>query len=351
MSEGTNAHPIDADRFRQHLLQARNQLQSMDSLDAPRGSIRKRSAAETGARADLAQLLGFLKQLLDPLPGTKTLHQDCYPFIGQDFLTELSDAVKAADEFTHDLPGKDEGDRDEQYDAIAERMRRHVLQALQVFDLGVGAAAESLDVAEFRQVADGITADIKKRYNVRDLERARAQGLKEAREQGLKDLGHYFDEVARGERRFAEALRALAAASLVSIFALSVSQFRPELDLSLGQQLSHLAVALPLAALAGYLGRQSGHHRAAALDAKQTAVRLRTLPLFAKNLGGTAGEEFWVEVGRGVFTKPEQLDEQKIVGVFSEMTDLMAKLGQASANLVSSASGQKPDETSASPQI
>lgn len=75
-------------------------------------------------------------------------------------------------------------------------------------------------------------------------------------------------------------------------------------DLETSQIVARLAIAVPLLALAAYLGRESAQHRQLARAYRSTAVQLKTVGAYADMLGDEGEQELLLLLGKAVYTGP-----------------------------------------------
>jgi hypothetical protein len=132
---------------------------------------------------------------------------------------------------------------------------------------------------------------------------------------GEGELALAFGGYAERERRVADVLRAVCALALLGITVLAaVLLFGRSGDgPTVSEELAHLAVGVPIAALAAYLGRESTRHRAAARWAHELELQLRTLNAYCEPLDGDARMQLRTDFGRRVFltdgAPPARVDE------------------------------------------
>jgi hypothetical protein len=127
-----------------------------------------------------------------------------------------------------------------------------------------------------------------------------------AGEVGSLSLGTHFGHYAERERKVADWLRwaSLGAIFLITILGVGILQF------GIGSTTEHprgtidwtrLALALPLIALASYLGREASRHRRIANWAAQREVQLKTLESYAAPMSETDRQALRVGFGRRIF--------------------------------------------------
>jgi hypothetical protein len=158
----------------------------------------------------------------------------------------------------------------------------------------VDRAAETIAarrlVAEARETRDQVKRVLR--------ETQRAAGVV-----GETRLAAHFAAYARRERRIANVLRvsSIAAALLITMVA-GVLLLNGRTDsLTTAQELAHIAVALPLAALAAYFGRESARHRTSSKWADELEIQLLTFDAFCEPLDDAARTRLRSEFGRRVF--------------------------------------------------
>lgn len=163
-------------------------------------------------------------------------------------------------------------------------------ETMRVLDRAAETIAARRLVAEARDARDEVKRVLR--------ETRRAAGVV-----GETRLAAHFAAYARRERRSADLLRvsSIAAALLITAVAGVLLLDGKTDSLTTSQQLAHLAVALPLAALAAYFGRESGRHRTSSKWADELEIQLLTFDAFCEPLDDDAKTRLRSEFGRRVF--------------------------------------------------
>ena len=137
----------------------------------------------------------------------------------------------------------------------------------------------------------------------RDQTREILQDTRQAAgEVGALSLGIHFQEYATRESRIADRLRA-AALLVVAVLTLATAVFLfGGAPTTVGmQELVRLSIAVPLIALAGYLGREASRHRRIANWARQREVQLKTLDAFVAPMSDEDKQKLRLQLGGRVF--------------------------------------------------
>jgi hypothetical protein len=217
----------------------------------------------------------------------------------------------------------------------------HFEQFLRALVFALRSAVEIMYAGERKRTGlrllDEIADRLEARLHVRNLRETRDEAetvlrttKRTAGQTGSVVLEEHFERFGRQERRTANTLRFLCVLVLLATTAAAVLIVRVTDDLSTGEQLAHLSFALPLALLAGYLGRESGRHRATANWARRLEVRLRTIEAYCEPLGEEAQRVLREAFGRHLFlTEPSsEREERDVESGPSAVTDLARVLEQ-----------------------
>lgn len=143
-------------------------------------------------------------------------------------------------------------------------------------------------------------------------------------------LATHFASYAQAQRRIANLLRAASIAALLAITAIAaVLLFGGVSDnLTTAEELARLTVALPLAALAAYLGRESSHHRAASQWASELELQLLTIDAYCEPLADETRMQLRTDFGRRVFLTTGAVPGEHIEmspSVASDVTGLLQR--------------------------
>ncbi|WP_433504876.1 hypothetical protein ACQP04_35915 [Pseudonocardia halophobica] len=175
-------------------------------------------------------------------------------------------------------------------------------------------------LSEAQIIADIASERLRTRQLVSETEAARDAAVnastsarKAAGATAAGSLASHFADHATEQKASADRLRIGASALLIviSIFA-GVVVFRAELtnraDIT---ELAKVAITLPLAALAAYLGREASRHRRAADWSRQLEIQLRTLDAFIAPMSDQEQNRQRVELGRRVFGASDVKEAEK----------------------------------------
>lgn len=154
-------------------------------------------------------------------------------------------------------------------------------------------------MSEAQQAADEVRQTVR---HVKEVAGATARGA----------LAEHFSDLAEGQRRVANVLRLsvialLVAVTLLTTWSISLHASAISSWLDLGRR---AAVTLPLLALAGYLGRESGHHRRTAEWADAITVQLRTIRAYTDGLPAELRDHIRAEFGNKIFSHGPLLSDQ-----------------------------------------
>jgi len=121
---------------------------------------------------------------------------------------------------------------------------------------------------------------------------------------GATSLGHEYHNYATREARTATVLRRWAIA-VTGVIAVLAFWFNARLsEATIAVELLRLSVAIPLAALAGYLARESSKHRREANWARERAIALHTMPAYVAESNKDDGHALRQALGMRVFGAP-----------------------------------------------
>jgi hypothetical protein len=162
------------------------------------------------------------------------------------------------------------------------------------------------------------------------------------------EFARHFGDYARDERSTANLLQVAAVVVIVAITVLAaVLVLVIQSDGSgsdVGNEIAKLALTVPLAALAAYLGKESSRHRRDAQWAAAIEVQLLSVDSYAQTLADTDREQLRRELGRRGFAVP-RTDSQQADGAEngpSAVADLAGLLEQATNAVKSLAGSSEP---------
>lgn len=123
---------------------------------------------------------------------------------------------------------------------------------------------------------------------------------------GSDSLAAYFAELAKVEERSARNWSSIAIASLVAMttIAVVVLVVGAQNDNDWTEQLLHLALTLPIAALAAYASTVASRHRHQSWWARTTAAQLHTIGTYVEPLSESGRARVLEQVGLRVFAQP-----------------------------------------------
>jgi hypothetical protein len=174
-------------------------------------------------------------------------------------------------------------------------------------------------------LASEVKDQIGARQVIRDDDRAQAEQRSKASDAAVKLLEDVYEKYAERENDKANLLRSWAIGTLVVIagFALTVN-FRTD-DLTVGVELLRLSVTVPLAVLAGYLGRESSRHRRFARWADARSIHLQSFRVFTDSLG-EQGNELRRALGEKIFgSTADTPGTDAEPGMFDDLTSALAQ--------------------------
>ncbi len=146
------------------------------------------------------------------------------------------------------------------------------------------------------------------------------------RDDGAAALGDDLASLATRDLKTAERFQtsSIVIQALIVMLAAAILFGSPLATGSLHGDLTRLAVGVPLAALAGYLGRRSTRHRDRAERAHDLALHLRHLRSYTSPLGDEDKHRYRVELGQRGWPPqdPPQADAEPMAGVAEELARL-----------------------------
>jgi hypothetical protein len=182
-------------------------------------------------------------------------------------------------------------------------------------------------------------------------ERARDETLtvldsakKAAGEVGSVEQAVHYKNFANSERKTANILRYSVVAILIAVTALAIatlSTLKSE-DLRFAE-ISKLAIVLPLAVLAAYLGRESGRHRATADWSQELAMQLQTFDAFTEPIEDDVRSRLRAKFAGQVFgasTRPS-VEVERGPSVSAEVIKLLETLGAVTSSIQKKSAPEK----------
>lgn len=146
--------------------------------------------------------------------------------------------------------------------------------------------------------------------SAKSAERASAAAREAAGSAGNSSLAVHFAQLAKGEARAALGWSAGTIAALLAMISTStaLSLFKV-FDSVWSSIIGHLAVLLPMAAVAAYTARIAHHHRQSALWSSSTSVQLKSIAAYAEQFGSEESREsLLISLGTRVFSAPDTAD-------------------------------------------
>ena len=223
---------------------------------------------------------------------------------------------------------------------LATTLRQWLGEAVDAFvavikDLTAQGRVFPRDRAEALRLAGEIRGKLETRQLIHEASRALNETLRVRDEvqvaAGAVGAGHagaFYEEHAKREYRTANQLRA-AVACLLTAMTVGVLVFVSRLEpLTLGSELVRLSATIPIALLAGYLGREASGHRASANWAKELAIALRTLPAYSEPLGSD-GTELRRALGIRVLAAESGRSRPDGSGLYDDFAHAVTALGKA----------------------
>lgn len=156
------------------------------------------------------------------------------------------------------------------------------------FGTHLGAAQIMLDLVQSRSQVEDVLASAREA----------------AGEVGSISLGIHFQSYANRERRSANVLRGGALTvtlALIALTAFLILTVPTDVNATSPADLLRLSLALPVAALAGYLGREASRHRRVANWAQQREVQLMTVEAYVAPMSEKDKQKVRLDLGRKVF--------------------------------------------------
>jgi hypothetical protein len=160
---------------------------------------------------------------------------------------------------------------------------------------------------------------------------------------GESSLAQHFGEYARAEGWQANVLRIACVLTLLSIVAVAVVLLgdKHASELNTPHELARLAITVPLAVLAAYLGREATRHRRVARRAREMEIQLQTVDAFTHPLPDELRDKLRTELGQQVFAPPPvDHEDEKATGP-SVVTDA-STLIESVADLLKAAAASRP---------
>lgn len=151
---------------------------------------------------------------------------------------------------------------------------------------------------------------------------------------GSMALGMFFTDRAASERKTADQLRAGVIFLLVLIAAVAAwILFLSPLDSdTLGREFARLSTTVPLAVLAGYLGRESSRHRNTADRSEEFGAHLKHLDGYVSQLSEEERRRYRYELGQSAYV----MDKHSVGDVNSSgLVEEVARLVEAVKGLAS----------------
>lgn len=198
--------------------------------------------------------------------------------------------------------------------ALTERLRRDMSVALHQARQVIVAEGDDeerelalpnlADLAQFFDLTETDEAAVRAQHAQRAAEESAARAREAAGDTGTHVLAGGFQAVTTKEKdaadryRWATILLLLVSAGESAYFALDAE------GLETPQLLARLTIAVPLLALAAYLGRESAQHRQFSNSYRFTAVQLQSVAAFADMLPDDRGYELIHDLGKAVYTGP-----------------------------------------------
>lgn len=181
------------------------------------------------------------------------------------------------------------------------------------------------DRAKALNLASEVKDQIGARQVLRDDDRAQAEQQTKASNAVVKHLEGVYERYAARENRTADVLRGGAIGMLVLIAGIAwVVNFGAH-ELTAGVELLRLSVTIPLAVLAGYLGRESSRHRRFARWADERSIHLQSFRVYADSLG-EQGNELRRAIGTKFFGAiADSPGPEPEPGMFDDLTSLMGQ--------------------------
>jgi hypothetical protein len=207
---------------------------------------------------------------------------------------------------------------------------------------GLGAAVEAFVAVvnerlasyvisqEERTTALNLASEVKEQIGsrrlIREHDRAKAEQQAQASDAAVQLLEDVYEKYARRENRTANLLRGGAIGMLMLIAGAAAAVSFPAHDLTAGVELLRLSVTLPLALLAGYLGRESSRHRRFARWADARSIHLQSFRVYTDSLG-EQGDEMRRALGEKIFASFVDIsDADEEHGILDPVTSVLAQV-------------------------
>lgn len=297
-------------------------------------------AGERDAIDATLEALSFVKRFfdgLDEIPNLKTSIEDDYGIIMEleNLPTYFREIKVAAEQYWKDErppPG---------LSTVMELASESIVRQFENIPVRVRSHAEKNPDVRVRgeafQFLDSYIDQIATRKVLAQAEQARDKTIevlnsakKAAGEVGATEQAVHYKNFADSERRTATFLRYVVISILVAmaVTALLIVSSAQSNGFTL-TELSKLAVVLPLAVLAAYLGRESGRHRVTANWAQELAMQLLTFDAFSAPLDENARIELRAKFAAQVFgvsTRPN-FEAEHGPSVAADVIKLLETLG------------------------
>jgi hypothetical protein len=137
-----------------------------------------------------------------------------------------------------------------------------------------------------------------------EAERVLSDTRRAAGATGETSLAQHFGAYATKELWNANVLRALCVLALLAIAggAALLLAGKQATELTTTREIAKLAITIPIAVLAAYLGREATRHRKIARRARELEIQLQTVDAFTHPLPESLRDQIRTELGKQVFT-------------------------------------------------
>ena len=261
------------------------------------------------------QAEGFVEGLFDELNAVDPIEHIPFDADTRDALRRIVDALRAVRVAAIALgqPGASAPRAFEQAAAGTSELEAAVSDFLPSFRSFLASAGSEEIQRRFYPVIDRYEEQIEARQLVAEVRETREEAkrvLSDTRRAagatGESSLARHFGEYASRERRDANLLRGLCVLTLLSIAGVAtlLVSSKEASTLNTAHELAKLAITIPLAVLAAYLGREATRHRKVARRARELEIQLQTVDAFAHPLPESLRDRLRSELGRQVFASP-----------------------------------------------
>ena len=230
----------------------------------------------------------------------------------------------------------------------ATSLRASLHEAVAAFAQVVEHNTTAPDTDEARKLAERYLGDIwaLQGHDMVDAERAANQTLgkildlhsqaqQATADIGAGTVGEHYEKYAHREARIADLLRLIVGGIVVVIVLQAVFFNRAVTEATLTVELVRLSSAIPLAALAAYLARESTRHREAARWGRERAIAMQTMPAYTAEFEEDDRRVLWQVLGIRVFgltpdgntVAPEPSLPEELLGTVQKVTDGLRNLG------------------------